>query len=98
MGSHHIRKALGCARDIALADGSVASGGHRRSAGSWVTETLMHPRKGVHGFAWSYPRRSFVIMANLARMFGKTLGLPEAINVVWKYALHTIVLFNHNRG
>jgi len=63
-----------------------------------VTEALMHPRKWVCGFSWVYPRRGFVIMANLARMFGKTLGLPEAINVVWKYALHTIVLFNHNRG
>jgi len=49
--------------------------------GSWVAEALVHPRKGVGGFAWSYPRRSFVIMANLARTYGRTLGHPEAINI-----------------
>jgi len=58
----------------------------------------MHPRKWVRGFAWSYPWRSFVIMANLAYTYGKILGHSEAINVVWKYTLHTIAPFNRNGG
>ena len=63
-----------------------------------VTEALMHSRKRVHSFPWSYPKRSFVIMANLARMFGKAFGLPEVIYVVWKYAPHITASFNRNGG
>jgi len=37
-------------------------------------------------------------MANLAHTYGKTLGHPEAISVVRKYALHTIAPFNHKGG
>jgi len=63
-----------------------------------VTEALMHPRKWVCGFSWVYPRRGFVIMANLSHTYGKTLGHPETTNVVWKYAPHTIAPFNRNGG
>jgi len=85
-------------QDNALADANVASGEHGRSAGSRVTETPTHTGKGAHEFSWSYPRRSPVIMANLSHTYSTTPGHPEAINVVWRYAPHTIAPFHRNGG
>jgi len=98
VGNRHLPTALSCTQDIAPADANVASGEHRRSAGSWVAEVFIPSEKGVHGLAWSCLRRSFVILANLAHTYGKTLGHPEAINVVWKYTLQTIAPLNRNKG
>ena len=40
--------------------------------------------------------RSFVRGPNLARTYGKTLGLPQATNIVLKKVLHATALPNRN--
>ncbi|PWW72086.1 hypothetical protein C7212DRAFT_366800 [Tuber magnatum] len=84
------RAALNFARDIILTEVKVAGDGHKGPVGVWVTDVLLHPKRGEDSLAWKYPMEGFVLMTKLARTHDKTLSQQEITKVVWKKILHTV--------